>query len=91
MLGVLLHALRGPFYSPKAEIGAVGDPIGRQFFPSVRWCTGQSGAPPDINSGCPVPDLRPYRAKPTVGASVPLHTGQSGVTIRPLARPRVTR
>jgi hypothetical protein len=29
---------------------AVGSPFGRQFLPSVRWRTGQSGAPPDMNS-----------------------------------------
>jgi hypothetical protein len=71
MLGVLLHVPRGPFYSPKAA-RTVGDPIGRQFLSSVEWCTGQSGAPPNINSSCPVHDLLPFLAKPTVGALVPL-------------------
>jgi hypothetical protein len=46
MLVVLLHAPRGPFYSPR-QLGAVESILGRQFLPSVAWCTGQSGAPPD--------------------------------------------
>jgi hypothetical protein len=40
--------------------------------PSVGWRTGQSGAPPDMNSSSPVPDLLPYQAQPTVGPLVPL-------------------
>jgi hypothetical protein len=78
-----------PFIAPR-QLGAVEDQIGRQFLPSVRWRTGQSGAPPDMNSSCSM------LAKPTVGSSDPLvhcpvHTGQSGVTIRPLAWPRIVR
>jgi hypothetical protein len=45
-LGILLHAPRGPFYSPR-QLGAVGDQHGRLSLPSVEWRTGQSGAPPD--------------------------------------------
>jgi hypothetical protein len=63
-LGVPIIALR--------QLGAVEVPIGRQFLPSVRWRTGQSGAPPDMNNSCLVPDLLPYRAHPTIGPSVPL-------------------
>jgi hypothetical protein len=44
-----------PFITPR-QLGAVGDSIGRQFLPSVGWRTGQSGAPPDMNSSSPVPD-----------------------------------
>jgi hypothetical protein len=69
------------------QLGVVGDPFGRQFLPLVGWRTEQSGAPPDMNSSCPVPDLLPFLAKPTVGPSVPLgaghcpvHTGQSDAT-----------
>jgi hypothetical protein len=70
-LGVPFIALR--------QLEAVGDPIGRQFLPSIGWRTGLSGAPPDMNSSCPVPDLLPYRAHPTVGPSVPLaHRTLSG-------------
>jgi hypothetical protein len=45
MPGVVLHAPRAPFYSPKA--GAVGTPFGMQFLPSVRRCTGLSSGAPD--------------------------------------------
>jgi hypothetical protein len=38
-----------PFIAPR-QLGAVGNPFGRQFLPSVGWRTGQSGAPPDMNS-----------------------------------------
>jgi hypothetical protein len=34
--------------------------------PSVGWCTGQSGAPPDIHCSCPVRDLLPILAQTTV-------------------------
>jgi hypothetical protein len=63
--------LRVPFIAPR-QLEAVEVPIGRQFLPSVGWRTGQSGAPPDMNSSCLVPDLVPYQAHPTVGPSVPL-------------------
>ena len=43
MLGVLLHAPRGPFYSPR-QLGAVESNLGRLILPSVDWRTGQSGA-----------------------------------------------
>jgi hypothetical protein len=46
MLDMLLHAPRGPFYSPK-QLGAVESIPGRLILPSVAWRTGQSGAPPD--------------------------------------------
>jgi hypothetical protein len=35
-----------PFIAPR-QLGAVGDKHGRLNLPSVGWCTGQSGAPPD--------------------------------------------
>jgi hypothetical protein len=34
------------FIAPR-ELGAVGAPFGRPLLPSVRWCTGLSGAPYD--------------------------------------------
>ena len=46
LLGIFVHAPRGPFYSPK-QLGAVESIPGRQFLPSVAWRNGQSGAPPD--------------------------------------------
>jgi hypothetical protein len=60
-----------PFIAPR-QLRAVEVPIGRQFLPFVRWRTGQSGAPPDMNSSSPVPDLLPYQVEPTVGPRVPL-------------------
>jgi hypothetical protein len=38
-----------PFIAPR-QLGAVGAPFVRQELPSVRGRTGQSGAPPDMNS-----------------------------------------
>jgi hypothetical protein len=37
-----------PFIAPR-HLGFVGSLFGRQFLPSVRWRTVQSGAPPDMN------------------------------------------
>jgi hypothetical protein len=71
MLGVLLQRLGVSFIAPR-QLGAVGDPIGRQFLPSVGWRTEQSGAPPDMNNSCLVLDLLSYQAHLTVGPSVPL-------------------
>jgi hypothetical protein len=55
-----------PFIAPR-QLGAVGDQLGRQILPSVGWCTGQSGAPPDLNSTCSVLDFLPNRTQTTVG------------------------
>jgi hypothetical protein len=67
-----------PFIAPRL-LGAVGDQLGRQILPSVEWCTGQSGAPPDTNSTYPVLDFLPYRTQPTVGPLGPLaHRTLSG-------------
>ena len=35
-----------PFIAPR-KLGAVGGQQGRPKLPSIEWCTGQSGAPPD--------------------------------------------
>jgi hypothetical protein len=35
-----------PFIAPR-QLGAVEDQHGRLSFPSVDWCTGQTGVPPD--------------------------------------------
>jgi hypothetical protein len=53
------------FIAPRQQ-GAVGDQLVRPVLPSVEWGTGQSGAPPDNHCSCPVRDLLPYRAQPTV-------------------------
>jgi hypothetical protein len=79
-----------PFIAPR-QLGAIEDQLGRPILPSVEWCTGQSGAPPDSHCSCPVRDLLPFLAHPTVGPRDSWRTGQSGAPCRPLARPRVTR
>jgi hypothetical protein len=40
-----------------SQLGVVEDQLGRPILPSVEWCTGQSGAPPDNNCSCPVLDF----------------------------------
>jgi hypothetical protein len=54
-----------PFIAPR-QLGAVGGQQGRLSLPSVGWRTGQSGAPPDNHCSCPVRDLLPILAQPTV-------------------------
>jgi hypothetical protein len=86
--GLMLCSMRlgVPFIAPR-QLGAVGDQLGRQFLPSVEWCTGQSGAPPDSYCSSPVHDFFPFLAHPTVEPAVPLaHRTQSGVPNRLLAR-----
>jgi hypothetical protein len=94
-LGVPFIALR--------HLGAVGGQQGRLSLPSVGWRTGQSGAPPDSHCSCPVRDLLPILAQPTVADSWQLvhrtlssaHRTVSGAPCRPLARatrgPRIAR
>jgi hypothetical protein len=55
-----------PFIAPR-QLGAVGGQLGRPNLPSVGWCTGQSGAPPDSPCSCPLHDLLPFLAHPTFG------------------------
>jgi hypothetical protein len=59
------------FIAPR-QLGAVGNNLGRQFLSSVEWCTGQSGAPPDSDCSCPVHDLLPNQAHPTIAPPGPL-------------------
>jgi hypothetical protein len=56
-----------PFIAPR-QLGAIGGQLGRPNLPSIGWCTGQSGAPPDNHCSCPVHDLLPFLAHPTVGS-----------------------
>jgi hypothetical protein len=65
-LGVSSMRLGVPFIAPR-QLGAVGGQLRRPNFPSVGWCTGQSGAPPDSPCSCPVRDRLPNQAHPTVG------------------------
>jgi hypothetical protein len=55
-----------PFISLR-QLGVVGGQLGRPKWPSVGWCTGQSGAPPDSHCSCPVRDRLPNQVHPTVG------------------------
>jgi hypothetical protein len=67
-----------PFIVPR-QLGAVEDKLGRPSLPSVVWCTGQSGAPPDSYCSCLVHDFFPYGEQSTVTASGPLaHRTLSG-------------
>jgi hypothetical protein len=54
-----------PFIAPR-QLGAVGGNFGRQILPSIGWHTGQSGVPPNSPCSCPVRDLLPFLAHPTV-------------------------
>jgi hypothetical protein len=65
-LGCSSMRLGVPFIAPR-QLGAVGDQLGRPILPSVEWCTGQSGAPPDSYCSCPVLDFFPYEEQLTVG------------------------
>jgi hypothetical protein len=94
MLGVLLHAPRGPFYSPKAarsrwEQFRKADLAFCQLVHRTVRCT---------NGHCPVEiSFLFWHSRPLKNWSrwrtghCPVHTGQSGAPFRPLARPRVTR
>jgi hypothetical protein len=64
-LGCSSMRLGVPFIAPR-QLGAVGDQLGRPILPSVEWCTGQSGAPPDNYCSCPLLDFFPYGEQPTV-------------------------
>jgi hypothetical protein len=54
-----------PFIAPR-QLGAVGGQQGRPKFPSVGWCTRQSGAPLDSHCSMSGADLLPNLAQPTV-------------------------
>jgi hypothetical protein len=57
-----------PFIAPR-QLGAIGGQQGRSSFPSVRWRTGQSGAPPDSHCRRFGADLLPILAQMTVEPS----------------------
>jgi hypothetical protein len=66
------------FIAPR-QLGVIGGQLGRPNLPSVGWCTGQSGAPPDSPCSCPVHDRLPNQAHPTVATPGPLaHRTLSG-------------
>jgi hypothetical protein len=64
-LGYSSMRLGVPFIAPR-QLGAVGSQQGRQFLPSVGWCTGLSSAPPDRHCSKSGADLLPKLAQPTV-------------------------
>jgi hypothetical protein len=86
-LGCSTMCLGVSFIAPR-QLGAVGGQQGRPRLPSVGWCTGQSGAPPDSHCRRSSADLLPFLAQMTVAASGQLaHRTLSGAPCRPLARP----
>jgi hypothetical protein len=67
-----------PFIAPR-QLGAVESNPGRQFLPSVGWCTGQSGVPPDRHCSVSGADCFPKLVQPTVEDLEPLvHRTLSG-------------
>jgi hypothetical protein len=98
MLGYLLHAPRGPFYSPKAARNR-WRPIKES-----QTCLLSGGAPDSpvhhrtATVACPVPisflfwRRRPLQLRVSWRTGhCPVHTGQSGAHYRPLELPRVAR
>jgi hypothetical protein len=67
MLGCLLHAPRGPFYSPKAARSR-WRPTRKAKVAFYRVVHGQSGAPPDSHCRRSGADLLPILAQMTVAA-----------------------
>jgi hypothetical protein len=66
-LGVSSMRLGVPFIAPR-QLGAIGGQQGRPKLPSVGWCTGQSGAPPDSHCRRSGADLLPFLAQMTIAA-----------------------
>jgi hypothetical protein len=64
-LGVSSMRLGASFIAPR-QLGAVGGNLGRQFLPSVGWCTEQSDAPPDRHCSVSGADRLPKMAQPIV-------------------------
>jgi hypothetical protein len=58
-LGDSSMCLGVPFIAPR-QLEAVENQLGRPILPSVEWCTGQFGAPPDNYCSCSVLDFFPY-------------------------------
>jgi hypothetical protein len=59
--------LGASFIAPR-QLGVVGGQQGRPKLPSVGWCTGQSGAPPDSHCRWSGADLLPFLAQMTIAA-----------------------
>jgi hypothetical protein len=56
-----------PFIAPR-QLGAVGDQSRKAKLAFAGWCTGQSGAPPDIYYSLSGADLLPFLAQTTIVA-----------------------
>jgi hypothetical protein len=69
-----------PFIAPR-QLGAVGGQQGRPSLPSVEWCIGQSGAPPDSHCRRPGADLLPFLAQTTVATFGPVGAPDSPVPL----------
>jgi hypothetical protein len=78
-----------PFIAPR-QLGAVGGNQGRQFLPSVEWCTGQSGAPPDRHCSMSGADCLPKLPQPTVEDLEPLAHRTLSVVHRTVRCPHLT-
>jgi hypothetical protein len=100
-LGVSSMRIGVPFIAPR-QLRDVRGQQGRPKLPSVRWCTEQSGAPPDSHCSMSGADLLPNLAQMTVAAPWQLaHRTLSSAhrtvqcPCRPLARatccPRIAR
>jgi hypothetical protein len=77
-LGSSSMHLGAPFIAPR-QLGAVGGQHGRPSLPSVEWCTGQSGAPPDSHCRRSGANLLPFLVQTTVAVLGQLaHRTQSG-------------
>jgi hypothetical protein len=88
-LGYSSMCLGVPFIASR-QLGAVEDQHGRLSLPSVKWHTGQSGAPPDSYCSLSSADLLSFLAQTTVAALGQLaHRTLSGAHCRPLELPRV--
>jgi hypothetical protein len=64
-LGCSSMRLGDPFIAPR-QLGVVGGQQGRPKCPSVGWCIGQSGAPPDSHCSMSGADLLTKLAQMTV-------------------------
>jgi hypothetical protein len=94
MLGVVLHAPRGPFYSPKAARSRwehsrkANLAFCRLAHRIVRCTTGHY----PVRISFLIWRSRPLKIQSRWRTRhCPVHTGQSGAPLWPLARPRVTR
>jgi hypothetical protein len=67
ILGGSSMRLGVPFIAPR-HLGVVEDQQRRLSLPSVGWCTGKSGAPPDSHCRRSSADLLPFLAQTTVAA-----------------------